>query len=329
MNICIKLAQKYLKRNRRRTIVTSIGIIIVMFLLSVLILLASVYQSYNINLQRNNSNWEVKFENIPYKNVYALTENSDIKEVAVTKGIGVSKDDYASKQNEVETHIILKAYDEIAMKNLGIELVKGRLPINNKEIVISTNFSYEELENINIDVNGKSEKYTIVGMIQPPTFEKIGFTYCELGAITYLDKNLQDNELITAHIVYKNINDVYQCTEEIANVLNLYPNENEKENIKYNEELLHYSNIWDMNDEDEIRILGTIIFIIAIIIIVAIIFLRSIFNLSIKERKKEFANLNSIGATKKQIIFIVFCEATILLIICIPIGLFLSTLLVN
>ena len=72
---------------------------------------------------------------IPFliQSIYALKENSDIKQVAVVQTIGVSAENYWKETNE--QHIILKAYNETAMQNLKIQLINGRLPNNINEIV--------------------------------------------------------------------------------------------------------------------------------------------------------------------------------------------------
>ena len=321
MGIKIKMAQKYLMQNKKRTITSIIGIIIVTILLCSILLLLNVYQEYMVKGERGLSNWEVSFQSIPYEKACALKELSDIKEVSIVKKLGISAENYILDP----AHIYLIAYDKIAMNNMELKLTEGRLPENENEIVISQTFM-----NIgdftNITINGKTKTYKVVGRIMSPSFEKTSFNNIEITAITYLSENIRTDEIVDANIVYKNINDAYTKTEEIANVLKLYTS-NSNSNIKYNEELLHYSNVWNMNSKEDLSLIRIIAFIIVVIIIIAITFIYSIFNISIKERNREFANLNSIGATKKQIIGIILWEAAILLAISIPIAIILSVLL--
>ncbi len=325
MGINIKMAQKYLMQNKKRTITSIIGIIIVTILLCSILLLLNVYQEYMVKGERGLSNWEVSFQSIPYEKACALKELSDIKEVSIVKKLGISAENYILDPAFGEAHICLRAYDKIAMNNMELNLTEGRLPENENEIVISQTFM-----NIgdftNITINGKTKTYKVVGRIMSPSFEKTSFNNIEITAITYLSENIRTDEIVDANIVYKNINDTYTKTEEIAKVLNLYTN-NTNANIKYNEELLHYSNVWNMNSKEDLSLIRIIAFIIVVIIIIAITFIYSIFNISIKERNREFANLNSIGATKKQIIGIILWEAAILLAISIPIAIILSVLL--
>lgn len=325
MGINAKIAKKYLIKNKKRTITSIIGIIIVTILLCSILLLLNIYQEYMVKGERNISNWEASFKNISYEKACVLQQLSDIKEVSIIQRVGISKENYILDSSFGEAHIYLIAYDKNAMNNLELELIEGRLPKNENEIVVSQTFmNIGDITNITIE--GETKTYKVVGKIMSPSFEKTSFNSIEITAITCLDENIQNDNLVDANIIYKNINNVYSKTEEIANVLNLYGSKGEN-NIQYNEELLHYSNIWNMNSKEDLNLLGIIAFIIFIIIVIAISFIYSIFNISIKERNKEFANLNSIGATKKQIICIIFWEATILLAISIPIAIILSILL--
>lgn len=340
MGINIKIAKKYLKQNKKRTITSIIGIIIVTILLCSILLLLNVYQEYMVKGERNISNWEVSFQNISYEKACALKELSDIKEVSIVQRIGISAENYILDQAFGQAHIYLRAYDKTALNNMELKLTEGRLPENENEIVVSQTFMNIG-DSANITINGITKIYKVVGKIMSPSFEKTSFNSIEITAITYLNENGNltlsngnnnlansslNNNLVDANIVYKNINDTYTKTEEIANILKLYTS-NSNSNIKYNEELLHYSNVWNMNSKEDLSLIRIIAFIALVIIIIAITFIYSIFNISIKERNREFANLNSIGATKKQIIYIILWEATILLAISIPIAIILSILL--
>ena len=125
MNISLKLAWRYLKNNKKRSITTIMGIIIVTLLLISIILLFNIYQSYMISVSRANSNWEVKFNNIEYNKAVSLIQNSDIKEVSLIQDIGIGEENYS--EINVEMNIHLKAYSSNAINNLGIDKVDGIL----------------------------------------------------------------------------------------------------------------------------------------------------------------------------------------------------------
>lgn len=329
MNISLKLAWRYLKNNKKRNITTIMGIIIVTLLLISIILLFNIYQSYMISVSRANSNWEVKFNNIEYDKAVSLIQNSDIKEVSLIQDIGIGEENYS--EINVEMNIHLKAYSSNAINNLGITVIEGRMPETNNEIVLSRNLvNVNSMNEVNITINGKAKEYKVVGVIEPPDFEKFSMQNMTIGAITFLDESILSKEtIVDASVIFNDINKAYQVSEEIAKVLKLYNNEAElQENLLYNTNLLHYSGIWNMKDEEDAKIIIPLIFFIAIICIIASVFLYSIFNMTVIQRKKEYANLNSIGANKKQVFNLIFIETTIMLLIAIPIGLVLSFIII-
>ena len=329
MNISLKLAWRYLKNNKKRSITTIIGIIIVTLLLISIILLFNIYQSYMISVSRANSNWEVKFANIEYEKAVSLIQNSDIKEVSLIQDIGIGEENYS--ESNVEMNIYLKAYSSNAINNLGITVIEGRLPETDNEIVLSRNLvNVNSMNEVNITINGKAKEYKVVGVIEPPDFEKFSMQNMTIGAITFLDESTLSKEtIVDASVIFNDINKAYQVSEEIAKILKLYNNEAElQENLLYNTNLLHYSGIWNMKDEEDAKIIIPLIFFIAIICIIASVFLYSIFNITVIQRKKEYANLNSIGANKKQVFNLIFIETTIMLLIAIPIGLILSFIII-
>ncbi len=329
MNISLKLAWRYLKNNKKRSITTIMGIIIVTLLLISIILLFNIYQSYMISVSRANSNWEVKFANIEYDKAVSLIQNSDIKEVSLIQDIGIGEENYS--ESNVEMNIHLKAYSSNAINNLGITVIEGRMPETNNEIVLSRNLvNVNSMNEVNITINGKAKEYKVVGVIEPPDFEEFSMQNMTIGAITFLDESILSKEtIVDASVIFNDINKAYQVSEEIAKVLKLYNNEAElQENLLYNTNLLHYSGIWNMKDEEDAKIIIPLIFFIAIICIIASVFLYSIFNMTVIQRKKEYANLNSIGANKKQVFNLIFIETTIMLLIAIPIGLVLSFIII-
>lgn len=328
MEIGFKLAINYLKRNKKRTIATIIGIAIVTILLIGVLLLFQTYQDYMISLIRNTDNWEVKFTNIPYGKVYGLTNNSDIENISLVHDMGISEEIDKGKYI-VQEYIHLKAYNLTAMENLGIDTVEGRLPREDDEIAISQNLIIEGESitskvgnHIKFMINDQEKEYKIVGIVKPPKFEELTLKVQNVAAITYLNEsNLPSNTMVEASVNWKKLNQVYSKSKEMIQVLQLGENEG---NIEYNTDLLHYSGIWNMNDEEDLKIIGIMLFFIILIVMIAITFIYSIFNISIQERKREFANLNSIGATKRQIFGIIIKEATIMLVIAIFIGLIFS-----
>ena len=223
MNISLKLAWRYIKNNKKRSIATVVGITLVTLLIVSLILLFNAYQSYMIGTIRSKSNWETKFNNIKYEDAILLEQNSDIQEVSLVQELGLDAKNYSENAN-LAMHLRLKAYNLNAMKNLGIKILEGRLPENSNEIALSRNMGVMGESKIDITINGETKTYEIVGMIDPPDFEEFALTGSfNMGAITLLDESTLSNEdAVDASVIYKDITKVYKNSEEIVKVLDLY-----------------------------------------------------------------------------------------------------------
>lgn len=323
MGVSFKLALKYLRKNKKRSIGVIVAITIATILLISVFCIFNVYQNYMINLERNKENWETRYSNVSYEKLYGFEKNSDIKDISVIQNMGTSL--VENENSYITQYIDLKAYDENAFKNLGIKLLEGHLPSKDNEIVVSKNFTKETNE-----ININKRDYKIVGIIEPTIYDNINLDAMTISAITYLDKSkLQPDSIIDISVNFYNINDVYEISWEIADVLKLYGNDEGKtENIEFNTDLLHYYSIWDMNNAEDKQIITIMIFLVVLIVTVSVALIYSIFLISVKERKKEFAILNSIGATKEQIVKMILCEAGIILIVSILIAIAMTILLI-
>ena len=317
MEISLKLAITYLLKNKKRSIVTILEITIATILVTSIFLILNIYQNYMINIKKSEGNWETRFGNISYKKLYGLEKNSDITEIFVTKNLGMAN----LSLEGIKQCINLTAYDENAFKNLGIKLLSGRFPQNEKEIVISRNYGKQN-KNVTLEIDGKKIKYKIVGIIEPTEDDIITLEENQIGAITFLNKsNLKSNDSINAYVRFKNKWHINDTSEEIANVLKFYENEYmQEQNLDLNIDLIKYYSIWDIIDERDAQIKFLVIFLISIIVITSSIIIYSIFNISIVEREKHFAVLSSLGSTKKQLCKIIVYEAIIILMISLIIG---------
>ena len=328
MNVSFKMAISYLKQNKKRTLGTAIGIIIVTTLIISIFLILNVYQNSMINIKRSTDNWEVRFNNISYDKILGFTENSDIKDVTLTQDIGKTYIEF--EKEGMEKYLDIKAYDQNAFKIFGIKLLEGRFPQKSDEIVLSKNFPRKQ-DKIKVNIDGKDYEYKVVGIIEETPYDVVNLNAITTGAITYLDKNILDpTSTINVSVNYYDTKNTYTLSEELVNVFHLYNNEEDKnKNIEFNTDLLHYYSIWDMNNVTDRTIVIIAFSLISLIILTSITLIHSIFNISTIERKKEFAILNSLGATSNQIIKIVLYELGILLLISIILGLLLSIGILN
>ncbi len=136
MHLLSKLTIKNLKLNKKRTIVTIIGITLSVALITAV---ACIYVSgiqTLINFETTeNGNFHVAYYDVPASDLSVFKNNKKIENVNITKNIGYAK--IASK-NEYKPYAYVKAFSKDSLENLSVKLVSGRLPENSEEIVIPT-----------------------------------------------------------------------------------------------------------------------------------------------------------------------------------------------
>ncbi len=224
MNLLNKLTIKNLKLNKKRTIVTVIGIMLSVALITAV---ASMYASAIDSLidfeiyQRGN--FHMAFYNVPTEDIEIFKNNREIEDIYLTKNIGFAN--LENSQNENKPYAFVKAFTKESFDNLSIRLVEGRLPEKDDEIVIPTHLKTNGRITLNVgeditlnigkrvDLDGvelsqknpfqrsetgessekiidtKAKTYKIVGIIERPAssveeYSAPGYTF-----ITYANEN--------------------------------------------------------------------------------------------------------------------------------------------
>lgn len=323
MSILNDLTIKNLKLNKKRTIVTIVGIILSTALMVGIGLLFSSFQDYMI---RETISYNGKYE-AEYGDVSLDKLNSiDKKDFSYfyQKPIGFSKFDSA---NEYKPYIYISSVDKEYFNEL--HLISGRFAENDSELVISNHINtnggasykigdiitlkYGErvIEGVNTLANNKyyeeetlnivgEKTYTIVGIVERSNFED----YSASGYSTFtLDMNDKDGT-VNVFVMFNNKKKIIKQSEDLAKKLG-YNNA-----ISYNSTLLAlygestYGNIMK-------SMITMIVIMLSLVSIGCIVVIYNSFAISVMERKKEFGLLSSIGATKKQLSYTVFFEALI------------------
>ncbi|MCC0784637.1 ABC transporter permease [Clostridioides sp. ES-S-0108-01] len=350
MNLYTSLTIRYLKQNKRGTIVTIIGIILSTALICGIGNIFESFMDYQVRETiKNDGSFHVTFHDVNKKDIEYVTKSAEIEKHAFSKQIGYSK-----LENSENGILSIKQYDKNAMEGYQISVKEGRLPSKVGEIVLSENVinlmddklkigdkiilkvgdmfdsNKKKVDNMvfhegDYIANEKDRTFKLVGIIKKPGFE----LYDEITtAITYF--NLLDYKgTMNISVTVKNPKDVYKISKKISK--NIYPNKDEEsisDMVKYNEHLLRlqgaskYANI-----NSSIKSIISVVTILVIICTIATVY--NSFSISITERKKQFGILNSIGATSSQIKKLVFIEGIIISLIGIPIGLISGTIAID
>lgn len=346
MNIINKLTIRHLKENKRRTLVTIIGVIISVAMITAVATLGVSF--LNLTIRENigqNGEWHVKYQNVNVEQIEAIEKDKETEKVMLSRDLGYAH--LPDSKNESKPYFFIKEYNTSAFEQFPIELSEGRLPQAENELVISeeieknasvryeigdqltldigkrVNNNHEVLDQtygLTIDENGVAEDlkikstktFTIVGTIKRPTWEPSwapGYTI-----ISYIDKSLvSNNEKADAVVVLKKVKgSLFKHAEELAEQHNI-------ESISYNTELLRFYGV-TKNDHLRMTLFSLAGIIMAVIIVGSVALIYNAFAISVSERSRHLGMLASVGATKKQKRNSVFFEGAIIGAISIPIG---------
>ena len=332
MSILNRLTIKNLRLNKKRTIVTIIGIILSTALMVGIGLLFSSFQDLMI---RDTIGYSGKYE-AKYNDVDLIKLN-DVKNKNFTyfyeKPIGFSK---IESSNEYKPYMYITGVNKEYFNEL--KLVDGSFPKNENEVVISNHvitngglnykvgdivtFKYgkrniegndtlanSELVDGEFLTNEGTYTYKIVGIVERSNFE----SYSASGYTAFTVDVNSDKGNVNLYVMFNKNKNIIKQSEELAKELNY------NGDINYNSTLLAlygestYGNVMSSMG-------GMMIIMLSLVSIGCIIVIYNSFAISVMERKKEFGLLSSIGATKRQLSHTVFFEAVFVGVIGIILG---------
>lgn len=221
MKLLNKLTIKNLKLNKKRTIVTMVGIVLSITLITTISsIFFSLYHSMIEAEKEIDGNYHYGFINVPKSDIKYFKENRNFEDVYIINDIGYAPLENCENSKKPYAHFI--SLDESALNNMGIKLVEGSLPKNDNEVLIPkhlimsghiefkigdnidftigrrfyegeelTNFdSYNENEEL-LETNTK--KYKVVGIIERPIYSLENYNSPGFTFITLLNNNNYNN----------------------------------------------------------------------------------------------------------------------------------------
>ena len=352
MNLYTSLTLRYLKQNKRRTLVTIIGIILATALICGIGNICTSFMDYQMrNEIQSNGSFYVTFNNIDKEKADIITKSSGVSEYGYKKDLGSI---ILDKKNS--TSIDINVFDKNTINSFQITLKNGSYPKNQSEIIVTEDLLNKWNKKIGdkITLNLGELIYDDMGIIsklknpQKNTFKIVGTLdkapyNSKLFAILGFDINSVDkNEKFDVSICTKNPKDIYKTAISIGENIGLaQADETNDEDYSYNDQTSMYYKDIKFN-EGLLRLLGassydnintTLILIVglvaSLVIIATIATIYNSFSIAISERKKQFGILNSIGATKSQVMKLVFLEGFLVSIVGIPIGFLSGTIAID
>ena len=352
MNLYTSLTLRYLKQNKRRTLVTIIGIILATALICGIGNICTSFMDYQMRDQiQSSGSFYATFTDMDKEKAEVITKSSGVSEYGYKKNLGSV---ILDKKNS--TSLNINVFDKNTINSFQITLKKGSYPKNESELIVTQDLLnkwnkkigdkitldlgeliYDDMGMISKLKNSQKTTFKIVGTLAKAPYNS------KLFAITGFDINsVNKNEKFDVSICTKNPKDIYNTAISIGKNIGLVKEDNPKDesysydeqtnlyfkDIEYNEGLLRllgassYSNI-------NITLLLIVGLVASLVIIATIATIYNSFSIAISERKKQFGILNSIGATKSQIMKLVFLEVFLVSIVGIPIGLLSGTIAID
>lgn len=135
MKLLRKLTIKNLKLNRKRTIVTIVGIMLsVALLTAVIAVYASFMASVTAYLKCQEGDYHLSIKGVEKKDTVRLSKNRNVENLSMTYELGYA--DFAASQSDDRPYVYVEAYSKEALKRLLSGVIEGRLPENETEILV-------------------------------------------------------------------------------------------------------------------------------------------------------------------------------------------------
>ncbi len=345
MSILSKVTRNSLVKNRTRTIVTIIGIILSAAMITAVTVSITSLLSYLQNVSIfNDGNWHVALFAVGSKGAEAVADEDQVDSAALAQEIG-----YAPYENDNlgKPYVYIMGADSLFFERMPVRLTEGRLPQNASEVILPEHlFSFggkrpalgdtvtlslgerviegETLGQHNPLVRNENEDdaptaaaeefrpletrtYTVVGYYGRPSFENYSAPgYTVLTAFDASEERPVDMYLLLKKP--KDFMDFISGHKDLA-----------EGGSDYNTDLLMFSGT-SAYDTFFTTLFGMAAILIGLIMFGSVSLIYNAFSISVADRTKQFGLLSSIGATRRQLRRMVFTEAVYVSAIGIPLG---------
>lgn len=336
MNVFNKVTLQSLKKNKTRTIVTIIGIILsAAMICAVTTFVSSIYNYALQNAIYVDGDWHGSALDTEFQTYKDIRNTGEISDAVYAQQIG-----YAIAEgchNEYKPYIFVLGAGNDFAEMMPVHITEGEYPTSSEELLLpehlSTNggVNYELGDNITLELGDRMSEgyalrqnnpfleeegaeelvvretrtYTVVGFYERPSFE--GYSAPGYTALTIRDKETNTPYLYNVWFKMEHAKDIYTFMEDM------------QISGETNSSVLTYSGVASFDGFRSMMIALAAI-VIGLIMFGSVSLIYNAFAISVSERTKQFGLLSSVGATKKQLRKMVFFEALVVSAIGIPVG---------
>lgn len=335
MNVFRSFTRRSLMENRSRTLVTIIGIILSMSLFTAVIEGAYSGVQYLIRAEEaRNGRYHGFYYELTSEELIEAQRQDGISESSVWQTVGWAE---IGSENESKPYLLIKSIDDHFTDLVSINLVSGRMPENEGEILIPDHLAVNgnvrlSLEDtLNLAVGQRVSDGYVMGEHNPYTpgepeviANAVLKNYTVVGFYSRLVFDIEDYSCpgYTALTVGE-AGGEYGCFFRLDKPGKFY-DFMEQNGIqgkwRAHRDLLIFSG--SLRDSGLVQVLyGFVAVLVFLISFGSISLIYNSFSISISDRTRQFGILKSVGATRRQIRSTVLYEAAILSLAAIPIGL--------
>mgnify|MGYP002304606463 FL=1 len=349
MNVFNKVTLESLKKNRTRTVVTIIGIMLSAAMICASTTFVSSMQNFVLRCEIYSSgDWHGAVYDAAYKDYEDIRDSGKVSSAAYAQVLGYAKIDSA---NERKPYLYVLGGDVASgyFKTMPVHLILGTLPKDSTEIILPEHLTsngkvnYKLGDTVTLDVgdrtldgrrlgqdtpvytydsetqveimsgerleNTEPRTYTVVGIYERPTFED--YSAPGYTALTAVDTKSADQAPIHCYFKLHKPAGVYDFMKEMGYT--------QEYRYAYNTKVLLYSGTAPF-DSFLTAFYSLAAIIIALIVFGSVSLIYNAFSISVSERTRQFGLLSSVGATRKQLRRMVLFEALAVSIVGIPLG---------
>ena len=349
MNVFNKVTLESLKKNRTRTIVTIIGIMLSAAMICASTTFVSSMQNFVLRCEIYSSgDWHGAVYDAAYKDYEDIRDSGKVSSAAYAQVLGYAK---IGSANEYKPYLYVLGGDAASgyFETMPVHLLLGTLPKDSTEIILPEHLTsngkvnYTLGDTVTLEVgdrtidgkrlgqdtpvytydsethtevmsgegleNTEPRTYTVVGIYERPTFED----YAAPGytALTAADTKSADQAPIHCYFKLHKPAGVYDFMKEMGYT--------QEYRYAYNTKVLLYSGTAPF-DSFLTAFYSLAAIIIALIVFGSVSLIYNAFSISVSERTRQFGLLSSVGATKKQLRRMVLFEALAVSAVGIPLG---------
>ena len=311
-HIFLKMTYRQMVKNKVRTLVTIIGIMLSAALITAItVFIASLHKSMLDYKIKESGNWYGVIEQVDLKEgLEKIRQDSDILSERLMYNIGSTIEEQDGHQ------ISVKAFSDENEISLPLELTEGRMAENSKEIVVASDLITSGIladckvgDTIEPEL-ADTQGYTVVGLYEDAGFN-VGSTSSYVVYTKY-DENTKNVESADVYIRVKNPKNTFAVLKRYSDA---------SYETGYNPGLLRLSGI-SVYSSYYSFITTIAVIVIVLVVGASVLLIYNSFVISLNERTKQFGLLSSVGATKAQLRKCVLSEAFLVSIAGIGITLF-------